>query len=317
MSQGQQANRLGRSDRGLVLVVGASGNLGRATIPVLREAGWRVRAMSRTPESLGDLAVDGVDAIRGDLRDRSSLDAACAGVDAVVAAAHAALGNHGSNRPATVDREGNRQLVQAASSAHVLRFVFLSGSGASPDHPIDFFRIKAEAEEFVRNSGLPFVILKPGAFMETWTTFVGMRILEKGRVTLLGDLEKKVNYIAVRDVARFIELALRDDTLLGQTLRLGGPENLSVAELVEIFERAAGRPVKRTQLPDSVARVARLLARPLAPGVHRVLELAMLPPTDDDLFDPAPLLAHYPMTLTRFEQIAQERGSALRGGDRA
>jgi len=299
-----------RGDR-VVLLVGASGNLGRASIPVLLQAGWRVRALSRTPESLRDIAGDGVDVVCGDLRDPSSLASACAGATAVVAAAHAALGNHGSNRPATVDREGNRSLLRAAREAQVERFLFISGSGASPDHPIDFFRIKAEVESFVRDSGLPFVILKPGAFMETWTEFVGMRILLKGKVVLFGDLDKKVNFVAVRDVARFIEIALRDDTLLGQTLRIGGPEDLTVKDLVAIFERASGRRSRRIRVPDGIARTLQRLARPILPGVYRVLALAALPPADHDVFDPAPLLARLPMTLTRFERVAAERASAL------
>jgi len=295
-----------------VLLVGASGNLGRATIPVLLEAGWRVRGMTRRPELLGELAGGGFEVVRGDLRDPDSLVSACAGVEAVVAAAHAALGNHGANRPATVDREGNRQLVRAAKNAGVGRVVFLSGNGASRDHPIDFFRIKAEAEGFVRESGLPFVILRPSPFMETWAEFAAGPILDKGRAILFGDVDKRVNYVAVRDVARFIEIALRDDDLLGTTLRLGGPENLTLEEVVATFESVADRPVRRTRIPGGVVRVVELLARPFLPALHRVLALAMLPAGDEDLFDPQPLLARYPIELTPLEVVARER--ALKTG---
>jgi NADH dehydrogenase len=292
---------------GTVLLVGAGGKLGRATVPRLVEAGWHVRAMSRSPGALSDLASDRVTPVGGDLRDPSTLASACAGADAVVAAAHAALGNHGANRPATVDRDGNRNLVEAAKAAGGRRFVYVSASGAAPDHPIDFFRFKAEAASYVRDSGLPFVILEPGPFMETWAELVGKPVLEKGRAVLLGDTKKTVNYVSVRDVARFVEIALRDDSMVGQAVRLGGPENLSVDEVVAIFERASGRVAKRTRVPDFVLHVASWLTRPVLPAVHRVLALALLPANENDVFDPGPLLARYPMTLTRLEEIAEER----------
>lgn len=290
-----------------VLLVGASGKLGRATIPVLLRAGWRVRGMSRKSESLRDLSADGFEVVRGDLREPGSLAGACAGADAVVAAAHAALGNHGSNRPATVDREGHRRLVLAAKGAGVRRFIFVSGHGASLDHPIDFFRFKAETEGCVRESGLPFVILRPGPFMETWAEFAARPIFEKGRAVLFGNLEKKTNYVAVRDVARFIEIALRDDELLSSTLRLGGPQNLTLEEVVTIYEQAADRPVKRIRVPGGIVRFVSVLSRPVLPAVDRVLRLAMLPERDDDRFDPAPLLARYPVELTPLSVVARER----------
>ena len=298
--------------RGTVLLVGASGNLGRATIPVLVEAGWHVRAMSREPGKLADVAGENVTPVHGDLREPATLPAACDGADAVVAAAHAALGNHGSNRPSVVDRDGNRALVAAAKDAGVGRYVHVSARGVSADHPIDFFRYKAEAEGFVRNSGLPNVILAPGAFMETWAEFAGKPILEKGKAVLLGDTRKKINFVSVRDVARFVEIALRDDSLLGKALPLGGPEDLSVEEVVDTFERAAGRPVKRIRPPLAIVHAARWIARPLVPAIHRMLSVATAPPNEHDTFDPAPLLERYPMTLTRLEDIARERAAAVR-----
>lgn len=300
-------------ERGTVLFVGASGRLGRATVPLLSRAGWFVRAMSRHSGKLDDLAGERVVPVRGDLRDRSTLAAACSGADAVVAAAHAALGNWGSNRPVRVDREGNRALVETAKSAGVKRFVFVSASAAAVDHPLDFFRIKAEAEGFVRDAGVPFVILKPGAFMETWAEIAGAPILDKGRAVLIGDTTRKVNYVSVRDVARFVEIALRDDTLLGETLRLGGPENLTVDEVVAAFERAAGRTARRIRIPRAIVTLARVVSRPLVPGMHRMLSMATLRPSEDDVFDPTPLLARYPIDLTRIEDVARERAKAMRG----
>jgi NADH dehydrogenase len=298
------------TDRGTVLLVGASGNLGRATIPRLAEAGWHVRAMSRRPEALADVAGERVTPVRGDLLDPESLRAACDGADAVVAGAHAALGNRGKNRPATVDRDGNRALVEAAKAAGVRRYVQVSARGVSLDHPIDFFRYKAQAEGFVRDSGLPYVILQPGAFMETWAEFAGKPILEKGKAILLGNTTKPMNYVSVRDVARFVEIALRDDSLLGTDLPIGGPENLTVEQVVEIFERAGNVSAKRIRPALPLLHAVRFIARPLLPAVHRMLTMATLPPSAHDEFDPAPLLERWPMTLTRLEDIAKERAAA-------
>src|SRR4051812_26471031 len=147
-----------------VLVVGATGALGRPVVRLLRERGVAVRALNRHPAQANDLAALGAEVVAGDLADPHSLARACAGATRVLAAAHGLLGR-GRARSEAVDDVGHRSLI-AARSAGVRRFVYTSGYGVGPDHPIDFFRTKHAIEQALAASGLDAVVLRPTAFME-------------------------------------------------------------------------------------------------------------------------------------------------------
>ncbi len=128
-----------------VLVVGATGALGRPAVRLLRERGVAVRALSRHPEQAADLAALGAETVAGDLTDTASLQRACQGATRVLACAHGLLGR-GRFRSEAVDDAGHRALLKAARAAGVERFVYTSALGAHADHPIDCFRTKAAIE---------------------------------------------------------------------------------------------------------------------------------------------------------------------------
>ena len=110
-------------------------------VQLLRAEGRAVRAMARQPSKASDLASLGAEVVQGDLVNTPSLGRACAGATHVVAAAHGILGS-GRNRSEAVDDAGHRALVDAARAAGVAHFVYTSVLGASPGHPLDFFRTK-------------------------------------------------------------------------------------------------------------------------------------------------------------------------------
>src|SRR5579872_3719215 len=102
----------------MILIVGASGRLGGTVARRLLAEGRPVRALSRAPERLADLARPGAEVVTADLRDPASRARACAGTRMVLAAAHAVVGK-GDNQPRAVDDAGNRALIDAARAAGV------------------------------------------------------------------------------------------------------------------------------------------------------------------------------------------------------
>lgn len=301
---------------GLVLVVGATGALGRPVVKLLRERGVPVRALSRHPEQGADLAALGAEVVAGDLTDAASLQRACAGAERVLAAAHAILGR-GRWRSEAVDDAGHRALIAAAQAAGVHRFVYTSAYGVGPDHPIDFFRTKHHIEQALQQSGLDAVILRPTAFMEQHVhLFNGAPVLAKGKASLIGAGRKPRNFVCAADVAHFAVRALLEDPPPFRTLDIGGHDHASNAEVAALYAREAGLLPRASHLPAGVARVIGALAAPLHPGMARIMKLMSLP---DDAFSErfggaAALEQRYGVRLTRLAEFVRERVRDSRAG---
>lgn len=292
-----------------VLVVGATGALGRPTVRLLRERGVPVRALCRHPGQAADLAALGAEVVAGDLTDAGSLQRACAGATRVLAAAHAILGR-GRWRSEAVDDTGHRTLIAAAQAAGVRRFVYTSAYGAGPEHPIDFFRTKHRIEQAVQQSGLDAVVLRPTAFMEQHVhLFNGAAVLAKGKASLIGPGTKPRNYVCAADVARLAVRALLEDPTPFRTLDIGGHDHAGNAEVAALYARAAGIAPRASHLPVGVARLIGAVAAPLHPGMARIMKLMSLP--DDatsERFDGAAALEErYGVRLTRLAEFVQAR----------
>src|SRR5262245_52841309 len=133
----------------MILVVGASGSLGRETVQQLLAAGQAVRLLARSPGKLADLAQAGAQVVEGDLLAPDTLTRACAGVQCVFAAAHALAGS-GRNTSEQVDDVGHRTLIDAAAKVTLQQFVYVSVMGAAPTHVIDFYRTKYQIEAYLK-----------------------------------------------------------------------------------------------------------------------------------------------------------------------
>ena len=176
----------------MVLVVGATGSLGRRIVHRLRAQGEDVRVLVRPASDWADLERAGAEIALGDLKEPQSLDRACAGVDVVVTTANSAK-RGGDDNVETVDLTGNRNLIDAAARAGVRRFVFVSVLGVSADSPVPFFRAKAAAEQHLRDSGLEYTIIAPNIFMDVWLGRLIEAPVAAGQpVTLVGEAARRV-----------------------------------------------------------------------------------------------------------------------------
>ena len=288
----------------MILIVGASGRLGGAVVQQLLAQGKAIRVMSRNPTGLAQLKQQGVDIVGGDLRDRASLANACRGVEQVLAAAHA-LDGKGGNNPRTVDDMGNRHLIDAAKAVGVKHFIFVSVQGASPDAPPEFFRIKYRTEEYLRASGLNFTILRPGAYMELWAQLIGQPIREQGKATIFGRGNNPINFVSVEDVARFVDIALNDARARNAVIEVGGPENLTMNQVAEIFERASGRQAKKRHIPLLMMRAMSILMQPLNPAMSRLIRNGIYMDTADLCYATADTARAFGLQLTSLEEVAR------------
>src|SRR3954451_7198184 len=149
-----------------ILVVGATGQVGRAAIRKMMSRGASVRALIRSAENAALFQGLGVQPLLGDLTDAGSLARACEGMTTVVATANAAVPSRQSDTFEAVERDGYRNLIRAAKTAGVRRFVYTSAAPTKHVRLSPFLQYKRETEEPIAASGLDHVIFRAGIFMD-------------------------------------------------------------------------------------------------------------------------------------------------------
>jgi uncharacterized protein YbjT (DUF2867 family) len=293
----------------MILVAGGTGNLGVELVPHLAARGIAVRVLTRDPDRARQRLGETPQLVEGDARNPQSLAAALEGIDAVVSAMTGF--GPGAPGPRAVDYEGNLNLIRAAESAGVQRFVLVSMYGAAADHPMELARMKYRAEEALRASRLDWVIVRPNAFMELWAEIAGGPIIKDGKATVFGRGDNPINFNSANDVARFIELALFDPGLSRTILAVGGPENLTFNQLIGQIERAAGRKAVVKHIPVPMMRVLSVVMRPFKPDVAGMIGAGIAFDTADMTFDASDLRRRFPqIELTRMAEVLGRQRAA-------
>jgi uncharacterized protein YbjT (DUF2867 family) len=296
----------------VILVAGGTGRLGTELIPRLSAHGGGVRVLTRDVGRARQRLGEGPEFARADVRDPESLAAAMHGVEAVVSAV-TGFGPGGSG-PRVVDFEGNVNLIQAAESAHVRRFVLLSMHDARADHPLQLARLKCRAEEAVRASRLDWTIVRPTAFMALWAGIVGDPIVNRGKTMVFGKGDNPINFIAECDVAHFVELAIFDPDLNGAVLEIGGPDDVTFNQLVQQIVVAAGRKAAVKHVPLPVMRVAQLLLKPIKPDIAAMIRAGVAMDTMNMRFDATALQRRFPQVqLTPLATVVDLQLASHRG----
>jgi NADH dehydrogenase len=289
-----------------VAVAGGTGFVGGGIAAELHRRGDRVVVLSHRGESARGPLPDDVEIRTADVTDPASLEPALLGVDALVIAL--AFPNSPMESPRkghtfeAVDAQGSEHLVAAAKAAGVERLVYISGAGAAPDARRHWFRAKWRAEEAVRSSGLTFTIIRP-----TW--IFGPRDVSLNRflgfarrlpfVPLTNNGGQLLAPVFMDDVARLAADALGDPAARDQVFELGGPETMTMREIIRRALRVAG--VRRPILPGPTP-LLKLAAWPLSflptpPLTPSAVDFINQPAT----VDLAPLLERMPRRLTPFE----------------
>ena len=235
----------------MILIAGATGALGSEICRLLADKDRPIRALVREtsdPEKVRQLKDLGAETVIGDLTDRISLDDACRGIKTVISTVSGIHGRLDGDTIERVDREGQQNLIDAAKAAGVERFIFISFPGGKEGFPLQ--DAKRSTEQKIKESGMNYTILQPTCFMEVWLSPALGFDAAGGEARIYGSGENKVSWISYRDVAKFAVAAIDNSAAYDAVIELGGPEALSLLEVVKIFENAMGRKFSLQHVPE-------------------------------------------------------------------
>jgi uncharacterized protein YbjT (DUF2867 family) len=229
-----------------VLVLGATGFIGRALVPALLERGHRVRACARHVER--GSRTDNLEYVRCDLLDETSLPSVLVGIDAAYYLVHS-MGGAGSF--AELDRQAASSFAEAAAAAGVRRVVYLGGV-APRGHASEHLASRLEVGRILRAGQVPTVelraamIIGPGS--ASWQ-IVRDLALRLPVMVLPAWLSSRLNPIALEDVVHALldalEIPLQDSVYYD----IPGPETLSGKEILERIVALEGRRLPAIALP--------------------------------------------------------------------
>lgn len=233
----------------LVLVTGAAGLIGSQVIKELTtRGGFQIRALSRDPSRIIQRWGNKIEAMQGNVLIRREIDRACEGCDAVIHAVQ--FPNHPVERPSkgwtylNVDGQGTVNTVHAAMVKGIKRFIYISGAGVREGRREDWFRAKWRAEQAVIAGGIPYTIFRPswiyGPRDRSLNRFIKM-VKYLPVIPVIGSGRNTVQPISVFDVARVIADSLTNVKAANRIFELGGPETLTMREVIGKIEKALNK----------------------------------------------------------------------------
>jgi NADH dehydrogenase len=246
----------------MILVSGGTGFVGSSIVKELLRREERVAVLGRSAEHVAKRFGDAVEAREGDVRDPATLASAMEGIDVVVNAVQFP-GSPIENRRKgftfeEVDLKGTRNQVDAAKRAAVRRFVYVSGAGANKDSEKHWFRYKWEAEDYLQHSGLEWVIIRP-----TWVygpDDVSLnRFLGFGKmlpfIPMFGNGEQDMQPVFIDDVGRVGADAATKPEAANMLFELGGPERMSMNDVVKTALDVQGKKKALLHQPVVVGKL--------------------------------------------------------------
>ena len=230
----------------IILVTGATGRQGGAVAAALLKTGFKVRGLSRNPESERAQAMTerGVSMVKGDFNDSTSLDSAMRGVYGVFLVTN--FWEHGFE----AEVQQGKNVVDAAGRNKLEHLIFTSVANADEATGIPHFESKYEIEQYIHSVNIPYTILRPVSFMENWE--YSKERINAGKISSPFSLGTRVQHISVRDIGRMAALAFTDpENWLSRSLDIAGDEN-SMKQIVNLFSSVTGSPVEYIQIPWDV-----------------------------------------------------------------
>ncbi len=241
-----------------LLVVGATGTLGRQVARQALDRGYQVRCLVRNLRKAAFLKEWGAELVKGDICEAKTLPPALEGIDAVIDAATArATDSLGIKQ---VDWEGKVQLIQAVKAAGIERYIFFSILNAEKHTDVPLMDIKYCTELFLAEAGLNYTVLQLCGFMQGLIGQYAIPILDNQTVWVTGE-STPIAYMNTQDIAKFAVRALEVPETEKRTFPVVGSRPWKADEIINLCERLSGKDAKISRLPLSILRLMRRVTR--------------------------------------------------------
>ena len=221
----------------MILLTGATGKTGSATAKALNERGIKFRALIRNEEKREDIESLGGEVIIGSIENKEAVDQSMVDVETALI-----LLPNSENQLSL-----EKQLVDSAKQAGANRIVKMSSIEATPDATSPIPRLHLESEEYIKQSGLNWTMVKPNFYMQNLLASAAT-IKDQGKIFLpMG--EGKTGMIDTTDVGKVLAKVLSEDGHESMNHEITGPEILSFFEVAEIFTQGLGKQVDYIDVP--------------------------------------------------------------------
>ena len=297
-----------------LLVVGATGTLGRQVARQALDEDHEVRCLVRNPNKAIFLKEWGAEIVKGDLCDKSTLPPALEGVDAVIDAATARVTDN--LRARDVDWSGKVNLIQATKAAGVDRYIFFSVLNAEQYPEVPLMDIKRCTEKFLAESGLNYTVLQLAGFMQGLISQYAIPILEDQIVWVSGE-STPIAYMNTQDIAKFAVRALSVPETEKKTFPVVGTKAWGAYEIMNLCENLSGKTTRISRISLTVLGLLRRITRFCEWGQNSADRLmfaevlASGKPLDADMSEVYKTFGLDPKETTTLEEYMQEYFSRI------
>ncbi|MGB5772888.1 MAG: SDR family oxidoreductase [Crocosphaera sp.] len=241
-----------------LLIVGATGTLGRQIARHALDEGHQVRCLVRNARKAAFLKEWGAELVMGDFCKPETLPPALEEMEAIIDAAAARPTDSLSMKE--IDWDGKVNLIQAAQKAGVDRYIFFSILNAEKYPHVPLMDIKYCTEKFLEESGLNYTILRPCGFMQGLIGQYAVPLLDNQAVWITGE-SSPIAYMDTQDVAKLTIRVLEVPQTQKQTYPMVGTKAWTAEEIIQLCERLSHKQVKIARVPLGLLRFLRGFTR--------------------------------------------------------